>query len=242
MSWTDERIDTLKTMWEAGQTASQIAEALGGVSRNAVIGKAHRLGLQSRPSPVKPNEPAAAAPAPVVPLPEAEPEPAPAPVVAAPPAPPRPAPAPEPVAAAADPDEDEDDAIEDDADEEEDEVVAAPKREPQPILRSVGPGGFVRQSPGEQQPPSTPAPPRRLVPAKPSPEIAGKTTLLDLNDRICKWPLGHPGEPDFHFCGDKVNPGFPYCVAHCGHAYQAQLPRRDRRPPPPLPFGGPRVR
>ena len=242
MSWTDERIDTLKTMWEAGQTASQIAEALGGVSRNAVIGKAHRLGLQSRPSPVKPNEPAAAAPAPVVRLPEAEPEPAPAPVVAAPPAPPRPAPAPEPVAAAADPDEDEDDAIEDDADEEEDEVVAAPKREPQPILRSVGPGGFVRQSPGEQQPPSTPAPPRRLVPAKPSPEIAGKTTLLDLNDRICKWPLGHPGEPDFHFCGDKVNPGFPYCVAHCGHAYQAQLPRRDRRPPPPLPFGGPRVR
>ncbi|NYD89571.1 GcrA family cell cycle regulator [Sphingomonas melonis] len=242
MSWTDERIDTLKTMWEAGQTASQIAEALGGVSRNAVIGKAHRLGLQSRPSPVKPNEPAAAAaapaPAPVVPLPEPEPELA--PVVAAPPAPPRPAPEPAPVVAA-ESDDDEDEEIEDEADEE-DEVVAAPKREPQPILRSVGPGGFVRQSPGEQQPPSTPAPPRRLVPAKPSPEIAGKTTLLDLNDRICKWPLGHPGEPDFHFCGEKVNPGFPYCVAHCGHAYQAQLPRRDRRPPPPLPFGGPRVR
>lgn len=234
MSWTDERIDTLKTMWEAGQTASQIAEALGGVSRNAVIGKAHRLGLQSRPSPVKPNEPAAApAPVPVAPEPE--------PVVAAPPAPPPPAPkptpAPEPVVAAADVRDDED---EDDDDT--DAVVAAPRREPQPILRSVGPGGFVRQSPGEQQPPATPAPPRRLVPAKPSPEIAGKTTLLDLNDRICKWPLGHPGEPDFHFCGEKVNPGFPYCVEHCGHAYQAQLPRRDRRPPPPMPFGGPRVR
>lgn len=56
MSWTDERIDTLKSMWEKGLTASQIAETLGGVSRNAVIGKAHRLGLQSRPSPVKPNE------------------------------------------------------------------------------------------------------------------------------------------------------------------------------------------
>ncbi|WP_294313444.1 GcrA family cell cycle regulator [uncultured Sphingomonas sp.] len=234
MSWTDERIDTLKTMWEAGQTASQIAEALGGVSRNAVIGKAHRLGLQSRPSPVKPNEPAAA-PAPVPAAPEPEP------VVAAPPAPPPPAPkptpAPEPVIAAADVRDDED---EDDDDT--DAVVAAPRREPQPILRSVGPGGFVRQSPGEQQPPATPAPPRRLVPAKPSPEIAGKTTLLDLNDRICKWPLGHPGEPDFHFCGEKVNPGFPYCVEHCGHAYQAQLPRRDRRPPPPMPFGGPRVR
>lgn len=234
MSWTDERIDTLKTMWEAGQTASQIAEALGGVSRNAVIGKAHRLGLQSRPSPVKPNEPVAvAAPAAPEPVPVA---PEPAPVIAAPPAPPRPEPTPEPVAAAAiDDDEDEGDA-------EEASAAPAPAREPQPILRSVGPGGFVRQSPGEQQPPATPAPPRRLVPAKPSPDIAGKTTLLDLNDRICKWPLGHPGEPDFHFCGDKVNPGFPYCVAHCGHAYQAQLPRRDRRPPPPLPFGGPRVR
>jgi len=61
MSWTDERIETLKTMWEAGQTASQIAEALGGVSRNAVIGKAHRLELQARPSPVKPNDPDAKA-------------------------------------------------------------------------------------------------------------------------------------------------------------------------------------
>ena len=58
MSWTDERIDRLKEMWSQGMTASHIADELGGVSRNAVIGKAHRLGLQSRPSPVKPNEPA----------------------------------------------------------------------------------------------------------------------------------------------------------------------------------------
>ena len=228
MSWTDERIDTLRKMWEAGQTASQIAEELGGVSRNAVIGKAHRLGLQSRPSPVKPNDPdAAKAAAP-------EPKPAPAPIAREP----ERAPPPAPIAAApiVEADEDEDE-VEDDSD-----VVAAPPAPPQPIMRSVGPGGFLRQAPGEQQAPITPAPPRRLVPAKPSADMAGKTTLLDLNDKICKWPLGHPGEPDFHFCGDKVNPGFPYCVAHCGHAYQAQLPRRDRRPPPPLPFGGPRVR
>ncbi|RXD03730.1 GcrA cell cycle regulator [Sphingomonas sp. UV9] len=251
MSWTDERIQTLKTMWEAGQTASQIAEALGGVSRNAVIGKAHRLELQARPSPVKPTDPeakaaaaaaaagASASVAPAVSAPEPveveAPKPAPvaAPVVAAP----KPAAAVmvEPVV----------EGPEDDEDEDEDEAapaVAAPVRAPQPILRSVGPGGFLRQAPGEQQPPSTPAPPRRLVPAKPSPEMANKTSLLELNDRICKWPLGHPGEPDFHFCGKAVNPGFPYCVDHCGHAYQAQLPRRDRRPTPPLPFGGPRPR
>ncbi|MBN8841501.1 MAG: GcrA cell cycle regulator, partial [Sphingomonadales bacterium] len=81
MSWTEERIQTLKTMWEGGQTASQIAEALGGVSRNAVIGKAHRLGLQSRPSPVVPKEAEAKASAPAAAPPRA---PAPPPVAAAP--------------------------------------------------------------------------------------------------------------------------------------------------------------
>lgn len=219
MSWTDERIETLKKMWDSGLTATQIAEELGGVSRNAVIGKAHRLGLPARPSPVKPNEAkAAAASAPA----EPRPAPAPAPRTAAPePAAPR---APAPASAASDAE------------------APAPKAPDTPTMRSVGPGGFLRQNPGEQSAPIQPAPPRRLVPARPSDAIAGKTSLLDLNDRICKWPIGHPGEPDFHFCGDKVNPGFPYCVDHCGHAYQAQLPRRDRRPPPPLPFGGPRVR
>ncbi|MBU3076521.1 GcrA family cell cycle regulator [Sphingomonas quercus] len=240
MAWTDERIEQLKTLWGQGMTASQIAEALGGVSRNAVIGKAHRLGLEARPSPVRANEVPTVAPVetrsdgpveapPFVTAPDPTPEPptiearAEAPRPAPRPAAPAPAPAP---AAAAEPAA----------------SATAPAAPPQPVMRSVGPGGFVRQSPGEQQPPSQPAPPRRMVPARPSADMAGKTSLLELNDKICKWPLGHPGEPDFHFCGQQVNPGFPYCVEHCGLAYQAQLPRRDRRPPPPLPFGGPRVR
>ncbi|MCT2398822.1 GcrA family cell cycle regulator [Novosphingobium mangrovi (ex Huang et al. 2023)] len=232
MSWTDERIEKLTKMWEGGATASQIAEELGGVSRNAVIGKAHRLGLKARPSPVKANEKPArpAAPKKVKPAVEAPPARAAQPASEAPPR----ASAPAPAAPAAQP------------------VRAAPAAAPaaapekpasdQPRIISVGPGGFLRQGPGDQQPPIPPAPPRRLVPAKPSPEIADKTSLLDLNDRICRWPMGHPGEADFHFCGEKVNPGFPYCVEHCGRAYQAQLPRGARRPPPPLPFGGPRVR
>lgn len=214
MSWTEERIERLKKMWHDGATASQIADELGGVSRNAVIGKAHRLGLEQRPSPVKPGEekelkkaaPAVAAPKAVAPKAEA------------------------PRAAAA-------------AQTAPQVAPASPQRPSSEIqYRSIGPGGFIRQGPGEQQAPIPPAPPRRLVPAKPSPEVADKTSLLELNDRICKWPMGHPGEPDFHFCGEPANPGFPYCVQHCGVAYQAQLPRRDRRPPPPLPFGGPRVR
>src|SRR6058998_1864368 len=88
MSWTDERIERLKKMWHDGSTASQIAEELGGVSRNAVIGKAHRLGLEQRPSPVKAGEekevkkaaPAAAAPkpAPTAEVPKTAPAAAPA--------------------------------------------------------------------------------------------------------------------------------------------------------------------
>ena len=48
MSWTDDRVEKLKTMWAEGQSASQIAKELGGVTRNAVIGKVHRLGLSNR--------------------------------------------------------------------------------------------------------------------------------------------------------------------------------------------------
>jgi GcrA cell cycle regulator len=227
MNWTDERIATLTKMWESGATASQIADELGGVSRNAVIGKAHRLGLKSRPSPVKPNEEKAAPkkapePAPVAKAPSAA-RSASRPVKAPLPARPAPVAAEKPAG----------------------DIPSQPLPEPRaemPKIVSVGPGGFLRQGPGDQQAPIPPAPPRRLVPAKPSPEMADKTSLLELNDRVCRWPMGHPGEADFHFCGEKVNPGFPYCVEHCGRAYQAQLPRGARRPPPPLPFGGPRVR
>ena len=223
MSWTDQRIDQLKALWDKGLTASQIADELGGVSRTAVIGKAHRLGLKSRPSPVKSNDAdKKAAPK------KAAPAPAKAPAAAAPARPRSSAPAAEPIVPV---------RADDDAEE-----APAPRASAMPRIVSIGPGGFMRQGPGDQQAPIPPAPPRRLVPAKPSREIADKTSLLDLNERICRWPLGHPGEADFHFCGVPVNPGFPYCVEHCGRAYQAQLPRGVRRPPPPMPFGGPRVR
>ncbi|WAT18956.1 GcrA cell cycle regulator [Aurantiacibacter sp. MUD11] len=227
MSWTEERIATLTKMWEGGATASEIATELGGVSRNAVIGKAHRLGLKARPSPVKAKDKKKAAPKKKAAATKAAPakakaKPAPA-KKAKEEAPAKPAPA----KAATPP---------------QNSQPLPNKQEDLPKIVSYGPGGFLRQGPGDQQAPIPPAPPRRLVPAKPSPEIADKTSLLDLNDRVCRWPMGHPGEPDFHFCGEKVNPGFPYCVEHCGRAYQAQLPRGARRPPPPLPFGGPRVR
>ncbi len=53
MAWTEDRVALLRELWTKGLSASQIAVQLGGVSRNAVIGKAHRLGLESRPSPIR---------------------------------------------------------------------------------------------------------------------------------------------------------------------------------------------
>ncbi len=54
MAWTEERVDTLKKLWTEGLSASQIAKKLGGVTRNAVIGKVHRLGLSGRATPSRP--------------------------------------------------------------------------------------------------------------------------------------------------------------------------------------------
>ena len=165
MAWTDERIAQLKSGWEGGMTASQIAEQLGeGVTRNAVIGKAHRLGLEARPSPVKPAEDSGAAPA------------------------------------------------------------------ASTATVSTGPSVAPHV-------PATPMAPRPLAKKPVRNGKTAKTSLLDLNEKVCKWPIGHPGDSDFHFCGKASQAGFPYCTEHCLVAYQAQLPRRDRdrRPPPQMP-------
>ena len=72
MSWTEEKVAVLRQYWGSGKSASEIADIIGGMSRNAVIGKAHRLGLAGRPSPIKerrakpkPSVVAAPTPAPV---------------------------------------------------------------------------------------------------------------------------------------------------------------------------------
>lgn len=74
MSWTDERVETLKRMWAEGQSASQIAKELGGVTRNAVIGKVHRLGLSNRVEGEEQPAPLAGQAAGPIPSPAAEPD------------------------------------------------------------------------------------------------------------------------------------------------------------------------
>lgn len=131
MAWSEDRIAKLRELWDKGLSASQIAAELAeGVTRNAVIGKAHRLGLKSRPSPVKT------------------------------------------------------------------EASKPKKAAPKPKIKK---------------------------------EKNKNISLLELNERVCKWPIGHPGEEEFHFCGRDSQPGLPYCPEHCAMAYQAQAPRKDRR-------------
>lgn len=70
MSWTDDRVELLKKMWGEGQSASQIAKELGGVTRNAVIGKVHRLGLSNRAGSGGATAKAEAKPKPAAPKPK----------------------------------------------------------------------------------------------------------------------------------------------------------------------------
>jgi GcrA cell cycle regulator len=207
MSWTDDRVETLKRMWSEGQSASSIAKELGGVTRNAVIGKVHRLGLSNRnEEPEAAAAPAAAAPAP---QPAAPKKPA-APKAAAPtpqPAPPRPAPAPAPV-------------------EPEEKEEPAPQPVFTPILRRpIVPAG----QPLPPQPSANEISPEALASVREVEKKALKLSLMELTERTCKWPIGDPATDKFWFCGLPSQPGKPYCEAHVGVAFQPMSSRRDRR-------------
>jgi GcrA cell cycle regulator len=133
MTWTDERISDLTRLWDSGHSASHIGKVLG-VSKNAVIGKAHRLKLPPRPSPIRRS------PGPRIP---------------------KPAPM----------------------------AKRTPKLPSRPVFRATRP--------------------RHGAPA-------------------CLWPIGDPGDEDFHFCGAGTVPGKPYCDEHCARAYVTRV-RGDTR-------------
>ncbi len=208
MSWTDERVETLKKMWAEGQSASQIAKELGSVTRNAVIGKVHRLGLSNRVGPGGKDDgddaemPAGAAPA--EPLRPAAPE---APRAAEPAA--RSAAAPQPAAArpaAAAP-------------------AAAAVLQPLPLRKAIIPAG----QPLPPQPSANEISPEALASVREVEKRARKLTLMELTERTCKWPIGDPATEDFWFCGLPSVAGKPYCEAHVGVAFQPMSARRDRR-------------
>ncbi|MEM6666763.1 MAG: GcrA family cell cycle regulator [Pseudomonadota bacterium] len=171
MSWTDDRVELLKKLWIDGHSASQIAAQLGGVTRNAVIGKVHRLGLSGRGKTTNRTT-----------TPRAKPARATRPATERPRAPSAPT-----IGATAlkiEPD-------------------AAPALAPAPVERSAD---------------VTTLPPK-----------ARKLSIMALNERVCKWPIGDPTSADFHFCGCDAQPGIPYCTYHAKLAYQPASDRRRER-------------
>lgn len=194
MAWTEERVDILKKLWGEGYSASQIAARLGDVTRNAVIGKAHRLGLSGRQT-TRPAAGRAAAPA------RAE-----APKAEAPSAPQGGSRA---------------------------SSGGGQKASISAVSRGsvgAGSGAAALDSRAERQAEAAAeieletAPLEVIDGARP-----GTVTLLDLKERMCKWPIGDPGDEDFRFCGSKSQVGQPYCAEHCTMAFQPTGRSRDRK-------------
>ncbi len=157
MSWTDERVEVLKKLWIEGRTASQIATELGNVTRNAVIGKVHRLGLSGRPSPIKRK---------------------------------------------------------------------AKKAEPRKAqVRKAAPAQ-AKKAPVKQQ--TAVVRPIRPVVTQDIDPLNGGSSMMELKERMCKWPIGDPKSQEFHFCGHKVVDGLPYCEHHAAVAYQTTTARRKK--------------
>lgn len=148
MTWTEERVAELMRLWEAGRSASEIGRLLG-VSKNSVVGKAHRMKLKARPSPIKRGA---------------------SPQVR------RPA------------------------------VTSVPK----PAAQAPAAPKPAQERPAASAPASRSARPAR--PARPAARSHGQGPS-------CLWPIGDPGDQDFHFCGEPAIPGKPYCDEHCARAY-----------------------
>ena len=228
MSWTDERVETLKRMWGEGQSASQIAKELGGVTRNAVIGKVHRLGLSNRVGG-KEDEDAA-----VVDAASQRPDTAPRAEQTRPdqvrPDQMRPD---QTRIDPSRPDQSRPDQTKPIEAERTDPPRAEPPRPaapasnvmPLPIRKAIIPAG----QPLPPQPSLNEISPEALASVREVEKRAKRLTLMELTERTCKWPIGDPATDDFWFCGLPSLPGKPYCEAHVGVAFQPMSARRDRR-------------
>ena len=145
MSWTAEREEKLKELWKKGHTASQIATLLGGTTRNAVIGKAHRLNLEARATSKRPIQ-------------------------------------------------------------KENTENNNVESKPQKLGRKARFKALLLDKNFEQENPKK---------------------LEELTDATCRWPIGHPYEEKFYFCGRKPMEKFPYCKLHVLYAFQPKNAKEE---------------
>ena len=200
MSWTDERVDLLKQLWSEGLSASQIADRLGGVSRNAVIGKVHRLKLESRGKTTLIDAKSVEMPV------EAEPEE-------------RIEKTPEPRL------ETVEETVEMIVPA---RLVSSGAGLARAMPRTMG-ATALKMEPNEEvdfeadiEEVQETRPSGEVVP------IARKLSLVQLTERTCKWPVGDPLHDDFHFCGNTAPDASPYCSFHAKLAFQTVDRRRIR--------------
>jgi len=170
------------------------------VTRNAVIGKVHRLGLSNRATSAAKGaaKPAAKAPEKPQEKPKATMQPAPS-MGSKPPPAPKPA---DPVA-----------------------EMQKIKNLPIPPRRPIIKAG----QPLPPQPSANEVSAEALANVKEVEKTAKRLQLMELTERTCKWPVGDPATDDFWFCGHPVQQGKPYCEAHVSVAFQPMSSRRDRR-------------
>ncbi len=217
MSWTDERVEMLKTMWTDGKSASQIAKELGGVTRNAVIGKVHRLGLSNRTGSEQTAEPLETI---------SEPHHSQEPV--ADPRPTQAMPDPEPKRQTAEPSMPSGESIQSANGSNADAASRPPAASVQAFAgsRPARPGNGQPLPP---QPAGAEMSEETLANLAEAAKKAKRLTLMQLTERTCKWPVGDPATEDFWFCGLPSAPGKPYCETHVSVAFQPMSSRRDRR-------------
>ena len=162
MDWTPEQISELTRLWGEGLTTAEIGKRLG-ISKNAVVGKAHRLHLPARPSPIKRTGP-------------------------------RP------------------------------QIFrqTAASRPSQPSAPRLP------QAPREPRIPTaaqqTSAAALKALANQPS---AKRLPMMALSASTCRWPIGDPGDTEFHFCGERSLDGKPYCSAHASIAYVKMKPKTE---------------
>ena len=164
MAWTDERVELLKKLWADGLSASQIAGRLGGVTRNAVIGKVHRLGLSGRATSSRSSSPRPRR-----------------------------------------------------------QHVPRANRAPSLLYGTRGNTALKPQYDTDLDLELAPLE-ELIIP------IHERASIMTLKESMCRWPIGDPGEPEFHFCGRKKCGTLPYCEHHARMAYQpVQARRREKR-------------